>query len=103
MKTHPYVRGTLLTVVMLLVIVVLLWFGGLGRIGDQIANFQRIYLVWFVLLTVAYELVRGALWHGLIRCLEGGVTVKSEIFAFAAGEAVKFIPTGAYLQNYILS
>jgi uncharacterized membrane protein YbhN (UPF0104 family) len=101
-KRHPYARGVLLTVVMLLVVAALLWFGGLGRIGDQVAHFQRVYLVWFVLLTVAYELVRGALWHGLIRCLEGGVTVKSEIFAFAAGEAVKFVPTGAYLQNYIL-
>jgi len=102
-KRHPYMRAVLLTLVMFIVVVALLWFGGVSRIGDQIAHFQRLYLAWFVLLTVAYELVRGALWHGLIRCLEGGVTVKSEIFAFAAGEAIKFLPTGAYVQNYILS
>ena len=102
-KRHPYLRAVLLTLVMLGVVAALLWFGGVGRIGDHIAHFQRLYLIWFVLLTVAYELVRGALWHGLIRCLESGVTVKSEIFAFAAGEAVKFLPTGAYVQNYILA
>jgi len=87
---------------MLLVVVGLLWFGGFRKIGDQIAHFQPIYLAWFVLLTVAYEVVRGVLWHGLIRCLEGGVTFKAEIFAFAAGEAAKALPTGVYVQNYIL-
>lgn len=95
-------RGALLTVIMLLVIVALLWFGGFGKIGHQIERFQRIYIAWFVLLTVAYELARAVLWHGLIHRLEGGVTVRAEIFAFAAGEAAKFLPTGAYVQNYLL-
>lgn len=102
MKGREYGRGVVLTVVMLLVVVALLWFGGFQQIGHQIQHFQRVYIAWLVLLTVAYEVVRGVLWHGLIRCLEGGVTVKAEIFAFAAGEAVKFLPTGAYVQNYIL-
>jgi uncharacterized membrane protein YbhN (UPF0104 family) len=102
MNRRAYRRGALLTTATLLVVVALLWFGGFSKIGDQIGQFQRVYLVWFVLLTVAYEAVRGVLWHGLIRCLEGGVTLRSEIFAFAAGEAIKFLPTGVYIQNFIL-
>ncbi len=102
MNRRKYVRGVLPTAAMLVVIVGLLWFGGFRRIGDQIANFKLIYLAWFVLFTAANEVVRGVLWHGLIRCLEGGVTLKAEIFAFAAGEAAKALPTGVYVQNYIL-
>ena len=51
---------------------------------------------------LAHEALRTALWVYLLRSLAISAPLRSEVFAFAAGEAAKFLPTGAYFQNYLL-
>src|SRR5437867_1499072 len=86
----------------LAVLAALLWFGDVNRVIAVIDRFQRIYFLWFGLLLLAHEGVRGALWVFLLRSLAIRVPLRTQVFAFAAGETAKFVPTGAYFQNYLL-
>jgi uncharacterized membrane protein YbhN (UPF0104 family) len=95
-------RVVLLFLLSLAVIGGLLWFGDIKTVGKLIEHFQRIYFLWFLLLMVAHEALRAALWVYLLRALCIDVPLRTAVFAFAAGEAAKFVPTGAYFQNYIL-
>ncbi len=96
------VQRTLFALLALAVIAVLLWFGDVNRVIASIERFRHIYVLWFLLVLLAHEVVRGVLWHLLVRSLSSAVPPRTEIFAFAAGEAAKFVPTGAYVQNYLL-
>src|SRR5436190_8479833 len=95
-------RVTLLFLLSLAVIGALLWFGDIRKVGTLIEHFQRIYFLWFLLLMLAHEALRTALWVYLLRALCIDVPLRSAVFAFAAGEAAKFVPSGAYFQNYLL-
>jgi uncharacterized membrane protein YbhN (UPF0104 family) len=95
-------RTLLATLLVALVLVALLWFGDFHKILTLIGRFRRVYLIWFMLLLAAYEVVRGLLWHVLMGALVVRVPARTLTFAFAGGEAAKFVPTGAYLQNYML-
>jgi uncharacterized membrane protein YbhN (UPF0104 family) len=95
-------RVVLLFLLSLAVIGALLWFGDIKKVGYLIAHFQRIYFLWFLLLMVAHEALRTALWVYLLRALCIDVPLRTAVFAFAAGEAAKFLPTGAYFQNFLL-
>jgi uncharacterized membrane protein YbhN (UPF0104 family) len=92
----------LATLLVAIVIALLLWIGDVHKVLTLIGRFRRVYLIWFMLLLAAYELVRGLLWHVLMGILVVRVPTRTLTFAFAGGEAAKFVPTGAYLQNYIL-
>src|SRR5947209_6856766 len=94
-------RVTLLFLLSLAVIGALLWFGDIRKVGTLIEHFQRIYFLWFLLLMLAHEALRTALWIYLLRALCIDVPLRTAVFAFAAGEAAKFVPTGAYFQNYL--
>lgn len=83
-------------------IVALLAFADIKKVVALIAGFQKIYLLWFVLLMVAYEVVRGAQWYVLLRALDIQVPLRTQIFAFAGGEVTKSMPIGNYFQNYLL-
>ena len=80
----------------------LLWFGNAHKVLAVIGHFQHIYLLWFVLLLFAQELLRWLLWYLLLRALTTSVPPRIQLLVFAAGGAAKFLPTGAYLQNYLL-
>jgi hypothetical protein len=95
-------RVVLLFLLSLAVIGALLWFGDIKKVGALIEHFQRIYFLWFLLLMLAHEALRTALWVYLLRALCLDVPLRTAVFAFAAGEAAKFVPTGAYFQNYLL-
>jgi hypothetical protein len=94
--------SALLTLVMLAVIGGLLWYGNVDRVAVLAAHFRLSYLIWYLLLLIGYEGIRGALWLVLIADLRLRVPLATQLFAFAAGEAVRFLPTGAYVQNVLL-
>src|SRR5579875_2252046 len=94
--------SALLTLVMLAVIGGLLWYGNVDRVAVLVAHFQLSYLIWYLLLLIGYEGIRGVLWLVLLADLRLRVPLATQLFAFAAGEAVRFLPTGAYVQNVLL-
>lgn len=84
------------------IIAALLAFANIGKIITLITKFPLLYLLWFFLLMVGYEAIRGAQWHLLLRALSVRAPLRSQIFAFAVGEITKSIPVGNYFQNYLL-
>src|SRR5919198_83724 len=62
-------RVVLLFLLSLAVIGALLWFGDIKKVGTLIEHFQRIYFLWFLLLMLAHEALRTALWVYLLRAL----------------------------------
>ena len=83
-------------------IVALLAFADIKKVAAVLSSFQKIYLLWFFLLMVVYEVVRGAQWHFLLKLMDIRVPLRTQIFAFAAGEVTKSMPIGNYFQNYLL-
>ena len=83
-------------------LVALLAVADVKKVVALMEGFQKIYLLWFLLLMVAYEVVRGAQWHFLLKSLDIDVPLRTQIFAFAAGEVTKSMPIGNYFQNYLL-
>jgi uncharacterized membrane protein YbhN (UPF0104 family) len=96
------VRSLLLTLLGLAVLAALLWFGDARKVIALVGQFRPIYVVWFLLLLAAHEVIRGLLWCRLLQALTDRPPLRAQIFAFAAGEAAKFVPTGVYLQNFLL-
>lgn len=80
----------------------LLAFGNIPRTVGLMADFNKVDLLWFVLLMGLYELVRGYQWHFLLKQLRIHVPLKGQVFAFLIGEITKNMPIGNYFQNYIL-
>ena len=80
----------------------LLFFGNVGQVIRLMEGFHRLYLLWFVILMVVYEVVRGVQWHYLLQSMDIRVPLRSQIFAYAVGEVTKSIPVGNYFQNYVL-
>jgi len=83
-------------------LVALLAFADVGKVVALMEGFQKIYLLWFLLLMAAYEVVRGVQWHVLLTSLDIHVPIPTQIFSFAAGETTKSMPIGNYFQNYLL-
>ncbi|HWE60298.1 MAG TPA: lysylphosphatidylglycerol synthase transmembrane domain-containing protein [Chloroflexota bacterium] len=65
-------------------------------------SFQHVYLLYFLVAMVAYEIVRGMQWHYLLESMNIHVPVRTQIFSFAMGEITKSLPIGNYFQNYVL-
>ncbi len=99
--TKPRVFVSLVLVVAL--IVAFLSFFNLHKVLTILAGFQRQYLLYYFLLMIGYEVVRGAQWSYMIACLEVKVPLRSQIFAFALSEVTKVLPIGNYFQNYVLN
>jgi hypothetical protein len=95
-------QTTFFMILLVVVLAALVWYGDANKIAAKVARFQRVYLAWFILLMLVHEIVRWALWVYLLRSLSIRSRPRAETFAFAAGEAAKFIPIGSYLQNYLL-
>ena len=101
-EARKALRTLLFALLTLAVLAALLWFGDVHKVAALIGHFQRGYLLPFVLVLIAHEAVRGLLWYYLLGRLTPRVPLRSAIFAFAAGEAIRFLPTGTYVQNYVL-
>jgi uncharacterized protein (TIRG00374 family) len=80
----------------------LLFFGNIRQVIRLMEGFAHLYLLWFVMLMVVYEVVRGVQWHYLLQSMDIRVPLRAQIFAYAVGEVTKSIPVGNYFQNYIL-
>src|ERR671930_1418336 len=80
----------------------LLFFGNIKQVIRLMEGFAHLYLLWFVILMVVYEVVRGVQWHYLLQSMDIRVPLRSQIFAYAVGEVTKSVPVGNYFQNYIL-
>jgi uncharacterized membrane protein YbhN (UPF0104 family) len=80
----------------------LLFFGDIRQVIKLMEGFEHLYLLWFVILMVVYEVVRGVQWHYLLQSMGIRVPLRAQIFAYAVGEVTKSIPVGNYFQNYIL-
>jgi uncharacterized protein (TIRG00374 family) len=84
------------------IIAALLAFSNVQKVLSLMESFQKLYLLYFLLLVAAYEVVRGAQWHFLLKGLDIHVPLRTQIFTFAAGEVTKSMPIGNYFQNYLL-
>ncbi len=93
MKTLLQPKVLIPLILSVALIVALLAFTDVKKVVTLIEGFQKIYLLWFLLLMVAYEAVRGAQWYFLLRALDIRVPVRTQIFAFAGGEVTKSVPT----------
>jgi hypothetical protein len=80
----------------------LLAFADVKKVVALMTAFDKLYLLYFLLLMAAYTAVRGAQWHELLAALEIDAPLRSQMFAFLVGEVTKSIPIGNYVQNYIL-
>lgn len=80
----------------------LLSFGDIKQTVGLMAGFQRIDLLWFFLLMIGYEIVRGFQWHFLLHAQGIHIQLRGQLLAFLFGEITKSMPVGNYFQNYIL-
>jgi uncharacterized protein (TIRG00374 family) len=95
-------RYIVMAVFAISVVAALLAFGNIHDVLALMATFPHSYLLWFFLLTVGYEIVRGAQWHFLLRSLDITPPLSIQIFAYLTSEVTKLIPIGNYFENYIL-
>ncbi|MGH2386568.1 MAG: lysylphosphatidylglycerol synthase transmembrane domain-containing protein [Chloroflexota bacterium] len=95
--------STLLPLIVgLALIFALLTFSDLPRVVRLMSGFKHLYLLYYLLLMIVYEVVRGAQWYLLLEALAIEVPWRSQIFAFSLGEIGKNLPGGNFLQNYVL-
>ncbi|HLJ82014.1 MAG TPA: lysylphosphatidylglycerol synthase transmembrane domain-containing protein [Ktedonobacterales bacterium] len=85
------------------IIVALLSFGNISKVVSAMEGFNRLFVVWIVLIFAGYTAVRGWQWLYLLDRLGMKTTRRGEIFAFLLSEATKSIPIGNYFQNYLLN
>ncbi|MGH2487183.1 MAG: lysylphosphatidylglycerol synthase transmembrane domain-containing protein [Ktedonobacterales bacterium] len=90
------------TVLSVAIIVALLGFGDIHKVLRLMVSFPHIYLLWYLLLMVAYEAVRCLQWHMLLGALSVRIPLRTQIFAFLTGEVAKTVPVGNYFQNYLI-
>lgn len=102
MKSVLRPKVILPTIFVLAMIAALLAFGNLSKVIHLMEGFDRIYFVWYLVLMVAYTVVRGVQWHVLLRALHVRAPLRAQIFAFLMGEMAKSLPIGNYVQNYVL-
>ncbi|HZS92054.1 MAG TPA: lysylphosphatidylglycerol synthase transmembrane domain-containing protein [Chloroflexota bacterium] len=84
------------------IVAALLAFGNLKAMVALILSFPHLYLLWFFLLMVLYEAIRGLQWHRLLRALDVRAPVRAQAFAFVLSEFARNLPIGSYFQNYLL-
>lgn len=82
--------------------VALLSFGDPKKLLALIAGFHREDLLYFFLLMIVYEAVRGLQWLVMLRALGVKARLRTQTFAFIGGEVTKSLPIGNYFQNYLL-
>lgn len=68
-----------------------------------ITHFHAVYLIYFLLLTTGYEVVRCAQWHYLLTQLHLRVPLRTQVFSYAIGEVSKNVPIGNFVPDYVLT
>lgn len=84
------------------ILAALLAFSNVKKVLALMVGFQRLDLLFFLLLMIAYEAIRCTQWHFLLKKLDIHVPLRAQVFSFAGGEVTKSMPIGNYFQNYIL-
>jgi uncharacterized protein (TIRG00374 family) len=93
----------ILTLILALAILLgLLAFGDPKKIVALMEHFQRVYLLYFLLLTLVYEALRCGLWYFLLRALKTEVTPRTAIFTFTVGEVTRDLPVGNFIPDWVL-
>lgn len=80
----------------------LLSFADLRKVVKLMEGFQRIDLLYYFLLMIGYEVVRGIQWRYTMVTLGVKAPMRTEIFAYVLSEVTKILPIGNYFQNYVL-
>lgn len=96
-------RTVAMTILTLVIVGALIWLGDVHRGLQLLRHMRCIYLAWFGAFLLCYEASRYVLWLLLLNNLKVASSRRAQLFAFAVGEAVKFVPTGAYAQNAVLA
>jgi uncharacterized membrane protein YbhN (UPF0104 family) len=81
----------------------LLAFADVKKMATLLLGFQRQYLVFFLLLMLAYQVVRAAQWRFLLQTLDIRVPPRTQLFTYLAGEMAKSLPVGNFFPSYLLS
>ena len=84
-------------------LVALIIFAGPQQALSLITHFDTVYLIYFFLLMVGYEVVRCAQWHYLLTQLNLRVPLRTQIFSYAIGEVTKNVPIGNFVPDYVLT
>ncbi len=83
-------------------IAALISFSDLRKVVKLMEGFQRIDLLYYFLLMIGYEFVRGVQWRYTMVTLGVKAPMRTEIFAYVLSEVTKILPIGNYFQNYVL-
>lgn len=81
----------------------LLVFANVQKVLSLLLGFQRQYLLYFLLLMLAYEIVRAAEWHFVLKKLDIRVPLRMQLFTYLAGELAKGLPIGNFFPSYLLA
>jgi hypothetical protein len=77
-------------------------FGNVRQVRDLMATFPHFYLLWFLFLIIAFEVVRAAQWHFLLASLDIRPPPSIRIFAWLTSEIATLVPIGNYFEDDIL-
>jgi uncharacterized protein (TIRG00374 family) len=98
----PTLRFFLVVVLGIAILAGLLAFGDPHKVLGLMEHFQRVYLLYFLLLSLGYETLRGSLWYFLLRSLNVPIAPRTAIFTFTVGEVTRDLPVGNFVPDYVL-
>jgi uncharacterized protein (TIRG00374 family) len=84
------------------VLAALLGFSHPAQVVAVMEGFQPIYLLYVLVLMVAYETLRWAQWSVLLAALRIRIPLRTQVFTFLGGEVAESLPVGTYFRNYLL-
>src|SRR5207248_9431701 len=79
-----------------------LTFGTVRKVIALLSTFQLAYVLYMLLLLVAYEAVQCIQWHVLLRALGIRVPLRAQAFAYLVGEPTRVLPIGNFFENFFL-
>jgi hypothetical protein len=77
--------------------------GDLGRVGDRLRHIAPGAVATVFALTVVYLVLKGIQLRLLLRALDIHPRLRSFLLAYAVGEMTLPVPSGIYIQNYLLT
>lgn len=83
-------------------IAALLAIGNVQHIFAEATAFRLVDVLWFALIFLVTEALRGAQWAMLLQALDARLHRRSVALSFVAGEVTKYLPLGNYFPNYLL-
>jgi hypothetical protein len=84
------------------VLAALLDFSHPAQVVAVMEGLQPIYLLYVLVLMVAYEALRWAQWSVLLAALGIRAPLRTQVFTFLRGEVAESLPVGTYFRNYLL-